>query len=315
MKRLGLCLLLSILAAAGESPTQKPRILLRGEGDDECAPHGKGNVYAPDVMRDGKLLRMWYGGQGKDGHDRIFYAESTDGEKWVRKGIVLRDDKANHVNDPSVVKVHGKFFMYYTHTEKGVVDRIDVAISEDGLKWQPKGVALAAGAAGTWDALSVGRPSVVVEDGLFKMWYDGRKDFPPDAPVKDVPKSPTSHRSVGYATSKDGLHWSRHRANPVFGNDAGGVDVKRWGDKWLMLSESRMGTRWAISTDGIAWTDKGLFVEKSTTKFDAFGQVTPCLLLDADNKRHRLYFGAAEATTWDHNSIAELAIDNERLPR
>jgi hypothetical protein len=203
--------------------------------------------------------------------------------------------------------------MYYTHTQKGVVDRIDVAISEDGLKWQPKGIALAAGVDGTWDALSVGRPSVLVEGGVFKMWYDGRKDFPPDAPVKDVPKSSTSRRSVGYATSKDGFHWQRHRTNPVFGNDTGGVDVKRWGSQLLMMSESREGTRWAMSKDGIEWTDKGLLVQKSATKLDAFGHVTPCLLLDPDSKRHRLYFGAAGATTWDNNCIAELSIADERL--
>src|SRR5688500_2809254 len=57
-----------------------PVVLLRGEGEaEEAAPHGRGNVYAPDVLVEGGVYRMWYGAQGRDGHDRILYAESRDG--------------------------------------------------------------------------------------------------------------------------------------------------------------------------------------------------------------------------------------------
>src|SRR5688500_11665530 len=182
----------AVVARTGGSSACVAPVVLKGDADSELAPHGEGNVYAPHVLLEGKLYRMWYGGQGRDGHDRIHYAESDDGAAWVRKGVVLEDRAANHVNDPTVVKVGDRYYMYYTRTEKDVVDRIDVAVSPDGVKWEPKGVALAAGQAGEWDALSVGRPSVIHEDGLLKLWYDGRKDFPPDAPVRDVPKSGTS---------------------------------------------------------------------------------------------------------------------------
>jgi hypothetical protein len=291
------------------------KVILEAEGDEELAPHGKGNIYAPDVMRDGKLFRMWYGGQGKDGHDRIAYAESADGVQWVRKGVVLKDDKANHVNDPSVVKVKGKFFMYYTRTEKDVVDRIYLAVSEDGKKWESRGVAVDAGKDGEWDSLSVGRPSVIHDGDEFKMWYDGRKDFPPDAPVKDVPKSPSSKRSVGYATSKDGVEWIKHGKNPVRGDDVGAVDVKRVGDNLLMVYESREGTRFATSKDGLAWDDKGMFSKMSGSKTDLFGHVTPFLLVDNEKKEHRLFVGAAGATTWDCNRIATVEISDAELNR
>lgn len=55
----------ALSVAAAES-----RILFRGQEETEVAPHGKGNVYAPRVPRDGGRYRMWYGGQGRDGHDR-----------------------------------------------------------------------------------------------------------------------------------------------------------------------------------------------------------------------------------------------------
>ena len=301
------------VARTGGSPPGVPALVLRGEADSELAPPGVGNVYAPHVLLEGKLYRMWYGGQGRDGHDRVHYAESDDGERWVRRGVVLDDREANHVNDPAVVKVDDRYYMYYTRTERDVVDRIDVAVSADGVRWEPKGVALAAGPAGAWDALSVGRPSVIHEGGVFRLWYDGRKDFPPGAPVRDVPTSGTSRRSVGYATANDGLRFARHGPDPVLGHDAGGVDVRRVGPRLVMAYESREGTRLATGTDGVGWSDGGLLVGRSGTAADAFGHVTPHLLADADGRVRRLYVGAAGATTWDRNAIAVLKVPAERL--
>ena len=308
-----LILVVTTAADCSEESTGQITVILSGEGDSERAPHGRGNVYAPDVIWDGSVFKMWYGGQGKDGNDRISYAESTDGQIWLRKGVVLKDDLANHVNDPSVVTVNGKYFMYYTRTEKDVIDRIDLAISSDGRKWDQKGNVIVSGPEGTWDALSVGRPSVVFHDGQFKMWYDGRKDFPPGAPVKGVPTSSTSSRSVGYATSEDGFRWVRHKDNPVFGHDAGAVDVKRLQDQFIMFYESREGTRYAVSKDGLRWTDRGVSVEKSGSSTDEFGHVTPFLFVDPEKRKYHLFVGASAATTWDHNSIAVLKLDDDHL--
>ena len=72
---------------AGEE--ERPRKILEGRADSELAPHGEGNVYAPEVLVEGGVYRMWYGGQGRDGHDRIHLAESRDGIAWDRKGVVL----------------------------------------------------------------------------------------------------------------------------------------------------------------------------------------------------------------------------------
>ena len=202
--------LTSFLSASADDvspPISMLKIVLEPSGETEIAPHQQGNVYAPDVIREGKNLRMWYGGQGRDGHDRIATAVSQDGLNWVRQGIAIQNERANHVNDPSVVVVNGKYYMYYTRTEKDVVDRIDLAISDDGTHWTTRGAVIVPENPTDWDGLSVGRPSVIFDGQQFHLWYDGRKDFPPNAPVKDVPKSPSSHRSVGYATSADGMTW------------------------------------------------------------------------------------------------------------
>ena len=77
------------------------------------------------------------------------------------------------------------------------------------------------------------------------------------SPVKGVPTSTDSHRYVGFAKSNDGLTWQRHGDTPVFGNDAGGIDVKHFNDGYVLLYESHGGTRYAKSGDGIRWEDAG----------------------------------------------------------
>jgi beta-1,4-mannooligosaccharide phosphorylase len=292
-----------------------PHSLLHGTGKTESAPHGQGNIYAPDVLFEGGFYRMWYGGQGRDGHDRIHLAESKDGANWTRRGVVLHNGGANQVNDPSVVNVGGTYFMYYTRAGAGVVDEIALATSKDGIACEAKGVVLKPGREGDWDSLLVGRPSVLHENGTFKMWYDGRKDLPLGAPAEGVPKSPKSSRNVGYATSKDGIRWTKHPRNPVLGGDAGGVDVERVGDGYVLVYESHEGTNAATGADGISWKDLGLLVPRSCEEIDRHGHVTPMLALGERGIPWKLYFGAARAVSWDRNSIAEVVIQPGQIEK
>ena len=294
------------LIASGQLPeneSSKPAIVIRAESSTQRAPHGHGNVYAPEVVRFASELQMWFGGQGKDGHDRIHLAESADGVHWQQRGVVLEDASANHCNDPSVVRANGVLFMFYTRAGSGIADEIAVATSADGVNWEQRGPALSAGAPGSWDSFAVGRPSVLFEDGIFRMWYDGRKDLPPNAPDPTAPKSNTSQRHVGYATSTDGLHWERHSGGPVYDHDAGGIHVVRVRQHLVMLSESRAGTDCAVSLDGITWRSLGRLIDRANTADERHGHVTPFLLPDQDLSGATIYYGAAAAPTWDCNSI------------
>jgi hypothetical protein len=195
---------------------------------------------------------MWYGGQGKDGHDRIHLAESEDGRKWTRRGVVLENEAANHVNDPTVLKVDRQYFLWYTEAGTGVIDDIRVASSTDGVHWNRKGVAVPRGDAGAWDAAIVGRPAVLLDQGRFRLWYDGRSE---------------GNRSVGHAFSMDGIYWKKEPAVPVFGSGAGGIDVQKLADGYALLYESREGTCLATSRDGFTWADRGLWLSKSGESF------------------------------------------------
>jgi hypothetical protein len=80
-----------------------------------------------------------------------------------------------------------------------------------------------------------------------------------------------------------------------------------------MACESHRGTRVATSSDGIEWHNHGLWIPMSGSEFDAFGQVTPCLLVRPGHQEVLLYFGAAAAAGWDHNTIAVHSISAEEL--
>lgn len=298
--------LLILLFATETTIAREPESVLRGRGLTSEAPHGNGNVYAAEIVRHRDTLLMYYGGQGRDGHDRIHLAISTDQTRWDPQGVVFAPEGINHVNDPSVVIVNGKFYMYYTRASVGVTDCIGLATSIDGRIWVDRGPAILPRKKPTRDSLLVGRPSVTWDGSVFRLWYDGRADLPMGAPDVTAPKSPRSQRYVGYAESEDGVSWKRNDAY-VYSNDAGGIHVSLVDGQYVMLIESRRGTEWASSHDGLSWKDEGLLVAKDE-RTSPHGHVTPFLF--ADGNKHVLYFGAARSEYWNRNSIMRVDIDS-----
>jgi hypothetical protein len=266
---------------------------------------GQDNVYAPELHPLAGGFVLWYGGQGADGHDRIFVATSSDGvrfRKWPSDAApvaALDRGGSNHVNDPSVVRVGNLWHMYYTDAATGIDDRIWLATSTTLAGFKKVQEVLGPGAPGSWESQKVGRPAVLLEGGVFKLWYDGQDG---------------TSRHVGYATSTDGKSFTRHPLNPIFKN-AGAVDVKAVGGVYVMLRESGDGTYWATSVDGIhCWTDRGKLFGTSGQAYDSHGQVTPFLQLDA-GKPLAVWFGGALVATWNQNRIGVGAPAGAPLPK
>ena len=227
-------------------------------------------------------------------------------------------------------------------------DSIAAARSTDGLQWEVLGVVLQPGPGNSWDSGKVGRPSVLFEHGKFRLWYDAQPSSIASQSGDQLASLVAERgRAVGYAESQDGIHWERSE-KPVFLNGAGAVHVSRAASTYLMVYESRKGTLWATSSDGLAWKQQGLLQGLSGLKDDQYGQVTPFLLL-SENARQlatespapqpvqpnttskdkarrtnlycygsdepstpvsaKLYFGAASRTTWDGNSIAAVEVN------
>lgn len=99
-----------------------------------------------------------------------------------------------------------------------------------------------------WEITNNSEPSIIYEDGLWKMWYTGGG----------------SHCSMGYATSSDGLAWTKYADNPILGHGRGDVDnachssVFKYQETYYAYFSSDGGTvnteiYRAVSPDGIHW--------------------------------------------------------------
>ena len=97
------------------------------------------------VIKEGELWSMWYvsGHRWQTENDRpkhyyhIKYAESTDGIKWRRTGVVCIDFKSQDeyaIGRPCVLKEDGFYRMWYSY--RGDSYRIGYAESTDGIRWQ-----------------------------------------------------------------------------------------------------------------------------------------------------------------------------------
>ena len=243
------------------------------------------NVYAPCVLFEKNMYRMWYGGQAKDGHDRIHYAVSSDGVDWFKSGVVLDNGDSLHVNDPSVVLIGGVYYMYYSRAHKKDTEcSVCLATSVNGAVWREITEVLGV-SKDSWDSLSVARPSVLHEDGMFKLWYDGCSDI--------------YARHVGYAVSEDGFNFKKHKDYVL--DSAGAVNVQHVGDKYILLFESREGVWAAIGDNEHCFKDTHLLIKRSGSAHDFFGHVTPFLFHDED--KIAIYLGMASSKRWCNNRI------------
>jgi len=99
----------------------------------------------------------------------------------------------------------------------------------------------------TWDRRIRERGYIRREADGYHLWYTG---YNPDR---------SDLKLLGYATSPDGLHWTRHPANPVF--DRSWVEdmcVVKWGDTYYMFAEGRHDIAHMLtSRDRIHWEDHG----------------------------------------------------------
>jgi len=103
-------------------------------------------------------------------------------------------------------------------------------------------------ASGQWDAKIRERGWVMKDGDVWKMWYTG---YDPD-------KQPLAMK-LGYATSKDGITWTRHPQNPIISDFwVEDIMVVRDDQRYLMFAEGTGDQAQLLeSTDGIQWKRLG----------------------------------------------------------
>ena len=132
------------------------------------------------------------------------------------------------------------------------------------------------GTPGEWDHPRVKFYGTVMhepESGLWKMWYSGTEDQPAGLGMTAL----TDSRHIGYATSRDGIHWEKPKLGIIDyggrkdnnlvlldGQAANVFDLrgKEPGKRYRMYVESfgengAANFRWLRSEDGVRWEEEG----------------------------------------------------------
>lgn len=161
------------------------------------------------IVADGGTRYLYY--QGWQRAERVPYLiftglatdRGTGGgfTKYARTPVLDRTDEDPFLRGaPFVVKDAGSFRMWYASARRWAEDahglhyEVDIrhATSGDGIRWTADAAPCVARASGEY---AVGRPSVVVEGGVYRMWYSIRSFGEP--------------YRIGYAESSDGIEWTR----------------------------------------------------------------------------------------------------------
>jgi beta-1,2-mannobiose phosphorylase / 1,2-beta-oligomannan phosphorylase len=140
----------------------------------------------------------------------VALVESKDGIRWSAPAIVLRPNEASgwedDINRPVVLKRTDRYSMWYTgFNARG--SYIGYATSPDGKSWNRMSGKPVLSPEKPWEKQCVMCPHVLWDEAAkaFKMWYSAGERNEPNA--------------IGYATSPDGLHWTKHPGNPIFQPD------------------------------------------------------------------------------------------------
>jgi len=98
-----------------------------------------------------------------------------------------------------------------------------------------------------WDRKIRERGYILVEDGVYHLWYTGYNDA----------RSP--NRSLGYAQSVDGISWIKYPSNPIVDTSwVEDVCVVKEGETYFMFAEGDQDIAHLLtSTDRVHWRGRG----------------------------------------------------------
>lgn len=199
------------------------------------------------------------------------------------------------LSQPTILKDGPVYRMWFAGYDSSDIARIGYATSTDGISWvkYSGNPVLKEGAAGSWDETQVYNPTVVKDGSTFKMWFTGYS-------------TGAKYARIGYATSPDGITWTKHPTYVLdagtFGAwDEGGVGecsvIKDGGTykMWFAGSDSEQWWRtgYATSTDGIVWnkySDNPILSEGAPGSWDEWAAAAPAVIKDGSTY-HMLYGG------------------------
>jgi predicted GH43/DUF377 family glycosyl hydrolase len=153
------------------------------------------------VLRENGELRIWFSSTTFPPGvvHTIHESRSEDGVSWSEPSA----SQVAGAYAPTVIKDGDNYLMWYTDvTVDPWVFRF--AESVDGSAWtsHPDPVVVADQ---EWELNRLFYPTVLKRDGIYMMWYGS---------YQSIDRHTTA---IGFAVSEDGVLWTKHPANPVFG--------------------------------------------------------------------------------------------------
>lgn len=222
------------------------------------------------------------------------YPDTAAGWVKSRSGPVLGGIDMGTCFDVFVLTENDTYRMYFSWRPK---QSLAVVTSTDGTHWSDPDVVLAPDLKTGWED-DLNRNAVVRRDGVYHMWYSGQA---------------RGFTRIGYASSLDGLSWTRSSQKPVLipeypweGHsvmcphviwDEEALVYKMWYSAGETYEPDAIG--YAVSTDGLNWQkhpanpiftpDKSLDWEKD--------KVTACQVVKCADYYLMFYIGFADVHT------------------
>lgn len=166
-----------------------------------------GTCFDVALLAEKEKFRMWFSWRPQKS---LAVVSSPDGVSWSEPVPCLGPEPStgweDDINRPAVLRREDGYHLWYTgQTEKN--SRLGYATSRDGIHWQRRSPRPVLVPDQPWEKVAIMCPHVLWDAGQrqFRMWYSGGEQYEPDA--------------IGYATSSDGLSWTKHPANPIFQAD------------------------------------------------------------------------------------------------
>lgn len=154
------------------------------------------------IIKHNGVFRMYYFGYSDPyGVWSIGLAESNDGITWVKHPTpVLAISSTNEFQavSSSILKVGDLYYLYYV-IRNYPQNKICLATSPNGINWSNYSGNPILTATNSWEGAGVAEPSVINDNGTFKMVY-----------MNSV------GTAFGFATSSDGKSWTKQSNQPFF---------------------------------------------------------------------------------------------------
>jgi len=252
------------------------------------------------LQEDGKY-RMWFSWRPKAS---VALAESRDGMHWSEPQIVLAPHPDTNwegrINRPAVLRRDGTYHMWYTG-QSPTQSWLGYATSPDGRTWTRRSARPVLSPEQPWENVAVMCPHVLWDEkaNLYRMWYSAGQQYEPNA--------------IGYATSTDGINWTKYNANPIFAADL----ANRWeqhkvtacqvipaGEWHLMFyigfrDENRAQIGLARSRDGVTGWQRhpaNPIIFPVAGAWDADACYKPFAIFDAQSDRWLLWYNGRQGS-------------------